>query len=117
MRTRSIISMLRRLLFRRVLVAIDGVRAGLLFCRHPNDLVIVQHKEQVMFTNPNTGKYQLSREHRNVYHHARVNCIRQKFPSFTPIQHCRINRDTFTMFTKVHKDFIAMEIGLRAAVV
>ena len=27
-RTRSIISMLRRLLFRRVLVAIDGVRLG-----------------------------------------------------------------------------------------
>ena len=88
-----------------------------MFCRHPNDLAIVQHKEQVMFTNPNTGKYQLSREHRNVYHHARVNCIRQKFPSFTPIQPCRINRDTFTMFTKVHKDFIAMEFGLRAAVV
>ena len=28
----------------------------------PNDLV-VQHKEQVMFTNPNTGKCQLSQEH------------------------------------------------------
>ena len=79
----------------------------------PNDLV-VQHKEQVMFTNPNTGKYLMSREHRNVYYHARVNCIRQKFPSFTPIQHCRINRDTFTNFTEVHKDFIAKEFGLKA---
>ena len=82
----------------------------------PNDLV-VQHKEQVMFTNPNTGKYQLSRKHRNVYYHARVNCIRQKFPSFTPIQRCRINWETFTMFTKVYKDFIAVEFGLKAAVV
>ena len=56
-RTRSIISMLRRLLFHRVLVA-NSYRwsQGLLFCRHPNDLV-VQHKEQIMFTNPNTGKY------------------------------------------------------------
>jgi len=40
----------------------------------PNDLVI-QHKEQIMFNNPNTGKYQLSRDYRNVYYHARVNCI------------------------------------------
>ena len=93
---------------------------GLLFCRHPNDLV-VQHKEQVMFTNPNTGKYQLSGEHRMCttipvliayaknFHHLLL--------SYAPIQHCRINRDTFTMFTKVHKNFIAMEFGLRAAVV
>ena len=37
----------------------------------PNDLVI-QHKEQVMFNNPNTGKYQLSRDYKNVYYHARL---------------------------------------------
>ena len=79
----------------------------------PNDLVI-QHKEQVMFNNPNTGKYQLSRDYRNVYYHARVNCIRQRFPTFTPIQHCRIDRTTFVRFTKVHKDYIAKEFGLKA---
>ena len=65
----------------------------------PNDLV-VQHKEQVMFINPNTEKYQMSGEHRNVYYHACVNCIWQKFPSFSPIQHCRINWDTFTVLQK-----------------
>ena len=78
----------------------------------PNDLV-VQHKEQVMFNNPNTGKYQLSREYRNVYYHARLNCIQQKFPSFTPIQHCRIDQSTFARFTQAHKDFIAKEFGLK----
>ena len=57
----------------------------------PNDLVM-QHKEQVIFTNPNTGKYQMSRQHRNVYYHACVNCIRQNFLSFSPIQHCHINK-------------------------
>ena len=33
----------------------------------PNNLV-VQHKEQVMLNNPNTGIYQLSRDYRNVYY-------------------------------------------------
>ena len=81
----------------------------------PDDLVI-QHKEQVMFNNPNTGKYQLSRDYKNVYYHARLECVRQRFPTFVPIQHCRINRDTFVRFTQFHKDYIAKEFGLKALV-
>ena len=37
-------------------------------------------KEYIMFENPHTGKYQLSREQRNVYYNARMSCVQLKFP-------------------------------------
>ena len=52
----------------------------------PDDLVL-QHKEQVLFNNPKTGMCQLSRDYRNVYYHARLSCVKQKFPAFQPGQH------------------------------
>ena len=78
----------------------------------PNDLVL-QHKEQVLFNNPKTGMYQLSSDHRNVYYHARLSCVKQKFPSFNPGQHVRVNRDTFMKLTQVHKEYIFNEFGVK----
>ena len=72
----------------------------------PNDLVL-QHKERVLFNNPKTGMYQLSSDHRNVYYHAR---LKQKFPSFNPGQHVRVN---FVRLTQVHKDYIFKEFGIK----
>ena len=45
----------------------------------PPEDIVLQHKEQVLFQNPNTGSYQLSREHRNVYYHAQLSCVLRKF--------------------------------------
>ena len=78
----------------------------------PNDLV-VQHKEQVLFNNPKTGVFQLSSEHRNVYYHARLSCVKQKFPSFIPGQHCRASRDTCSRFSQVHKEYLLKEFGVK----
>ena len=78
----------------------------------PNDLVM-QHKEQVLFNNPKTGVFQLSSEHRNVYYHARLSCVKQKFPSFIPGQHCRASRDTCSRFSQVHKEYLLKEFGVK----
>ena len=78
----------------------------------PNDLV-VQHKEQVLLNNPKTGMYQLSSDHRNVYYHVRLSCVRQKFPSFNPGQHVRVNKDTFLRLTQIHNDYILKEFGIK----
>ena len=78
----------------------------------PNDLVM-QHKEQVLFNNPKTGVFQLSSDHRNVYYHARLSCVRQKFPSFIPGQHCRVSRDTCSRFSQVHKEYLLKEFGVK----
>ena len=43
----------------------------------PGDLCL-QHKENVLFENPRSGKYQLSKELRNVYYHARLFFLRYK---------------------------------------
>ena len=72
----------------------------------PNDLV-VQHKEQVLFINPKTGVFQLSSGHRNVYYHAHLSCVKQKFPSFIP----RVSRDTCSRFSPVHKEYLLKEFS------
>ena len=77
----------------------------------PDDLVL-QHKERVLFNNPKTGMYQLSSDHRNVYYHPRLSCVKPKFPFFNPGQHCRVNKDTFVRLTQVHKDYIFKEFGI-----
>ena len=43
----------------------------------PGDLCL-QHKENVLFENPKSGKYQLSKELRNVYYYARFFFLRYK---------------------------------------
>ena len=78
----------------------------------PEDLIL-QHKEQVLFQNPNSGVYQMSREHRNVYYHARLSCVQQRFPSFSPQMHIRINKDTFCKLLQAHKDYVVQEFGLQ----
>ena len=40
----------------------------------PGDIVL-QHKERVLFLNPNTGVYQLSCDYHNVYYHAQKSCV------------------------------------------
>ena len=78
----------------------------------PDDIVL-QHKEHVLFNNPHTGTFQLSRDHRNVYYHARLSCILKKFPSFSPTQHFRISQQTLQALTVTHKEFCLKEFGMR----
>lgn len=79
----------------------------------PPDDLVVQHKEQVMFQNPHSGTFQLSREYRNVYYHPRLQCIRKKFPNFDAVKHMRISRDNIARLTTVHTDFLKQEFSIQ----
>ena len=56
----------------------------------PHDLCL-QHKEQVLFENPKTGCYQMSRDRRNVYYHAQLACVQRKFVDFRPHLHLKVS--------------------------
>ena len=51
---------------------------------HKCEQVVLQHKEHVLFQNPHTGRWQMSRDLRNTYYHARLNCVATKHPDFSP---------------------------------
>ena len=51
---------------------------------HNCDPIVLQHKEHVLFQNPRTGRWQMSRELRNTYYHVRLTCLTMKHPHFTP---------------------------------
>ena len=74
----------------------------------PGDLVL-QHKEQVLFQNPKTGNFQISHDLRNVYYHARFECIRRKYPTFNG--RC-ISMDIQHHLTGQHKAYLAKEFGM-----
>ena len=78
----------------------------------PDDLVI-QHKEQVLFQNPKTGSFQLSRDHRNVYYHIRLACVQRKFPSFQATQHLQAAKEVVSHFAASHKDFLLKEFSVQ----
>ena len=79
----------------------------------PPDDIVLQHKEQVLFNNPNTGLFQLSKDYRNVYYHARKSCVCRKYPTFQPILHCRINGQTLQVLKQTHLDYLAKEFGIK----
>ena len=75
----------------------------------PGDLVL-QHKEHVMFQNPN---FQLFCDLRNVYYHARLVCVRSKYSTFNGHQHLRISNDVQQCLTSQHKAYLAEEFSIR----
>ena len=78
----------------------------------PNDLV-VQHKEQVVFQNPNTGTFQLSRDNRNVYYHPRLLCLQRKFSSFEAAKHIKVSQQIFLRMTIVHKQYLTEQFAIQ----
>ena len=48
------------------------------------DQIVLQHKEHVLFQNPHTGRWQMSRDLRNTYYHARLSCVATKHLDFSP---------------------------------
>ena len=48
----------------------------------PGDIVL-QHKEYVLFQNPRTGNWQMSKDLRNTYYHPRLQCIAHLHQGFS----------------------------------
>lgn len=76
----------------------------------PGD-ICVQHKEHVVFKNPRSGNFQLSRDLRNVYYHAKFCCITYKHPLFTSAS-LIISSDVKTKLSSVHTQYVFQEFGL-----
>ena len=77
----------------------------------PDDLVI-RHRENVLFLNPNTGVYQQSREARNVYYHPWRTCIAPHFKALIPSQHINVDCEILNKFVDCHHAHIEREFGL-----
>ena len=75
--------------------------------------LVVQHKEHVLFQNPRSCTFKLSREFRNVYYHPHLSYIRNKFSSFQASQRLRISREALDELTDVHKNHILKEFGIK----
>lgn len=79
-------------------------------CPSPQDLVF-QHKEHVLFLNPNTGNWQLSRDLRNTYYHTLLRCLSAKHPDFTASE-IQVSCDVRARLNSVHTSFLINEFGL-----
>ncbi len=77
----------------------------------PGDIVL-QHKQQVLFQNPNTGTWQLSRDLRNTYYHVSKNCVLSKYPHFNPLQALKVSLDVRQRLHDCHLEAIAAEFGV-----
>ena len=77
----------------------------------PYDLCL-QHKEYVIFENPHTGMHQLSSDLRNVYYHASVRCVTQKYSTFNPSTDVKVSREVRAKLSGVHLAHLLIEFGL-----
>ena len=77
----------------------------------PNDLCI-QHKEHVLFENPYTGNFQMSKDLRNVYYHTNSSCVRTKYPQFNPQMDLKVSREIRAKLTRAHFQLLLQQFGL-----
>ena len=74
----------------------------------PHDLCL-QHKEYVIFENPHTGMHQLSSDLRNVYYHASVGCVTQKYSTFNPTTHVKVSGEVRGKLSVVHLAHLSLK--------
>ena len=77
----------------------------------PGDIVL-QHKERVLFLNPNTGVYQLSRDYRNVYYHAQKSCVCPHFNNFIADTHIKVDGSVQGKLVDVHVQHLLKEFNI-----
>ena len=73
---------------------------------------MLQHKERVLFLNPNTGIYQLSRDYRNVYYHALNNCVCPHFNDFNADIHIKVDCFVKDKLSGVHVHHMLKEFNI-----
>ena len=79
----------------------------------PGDIVL-QHKKWVIFLNPNTEVYQLSRDHLNVYYHALTACVYPHFNDFSADVHIKVDRSV--ELSSIHVQHMLKEFNIKVAV-
>ena len=73
---------------------------------------MLQHKERVLFLNPNTGVYQLSRDHRNVYYHAQKSCVCPHFNNFIADTHIKVDGSVEGKLVDAHVQHLLKEFNI-----
>ena len=77
----------------------------------PPDDIVFRHREKVLFQNPNTGNFQVSREYRNVYYHAWKTCVAAHFTDFNSRVHIKVD-EVKDRLSSVHTEHIAKEFNV-----
>ena len=77
----------------------------------PDDLVL-GHKERVLYQNPHSGRFELSRDKRNVYYHPWRICVAPYFRDFRPQVHITIHENVRSKLLPAHKSFLKTEFGI-----
>ena len=78
----------------------------------PPDDIVLRHREQVMFQNPNTGIFQLSKELRNVYYHPWKTCIGPHFSDFHPAVHIKVESSVECLLSSEHLSLLQREFNI-----
>ena len=78
----------------------------------PSDLVL-QHKQQVLFQNPNDGQWQMSRDLRNTYYHPAMKCVTNSEPHFLPASDLKVSNDIKSRLLDCHCHLLLSEFGVR----
>ena len=76
----------------------------------PGDIVL-QHKEHVLFQNPRTGSWQMSKDLRNTYYHPRMGCIAPRHPDFSSSE-IQVRDDVRERLNRTHVSHLNGEFGL-----
>ena len=75
----------------------------------PGDIVL-QHKEHVLFQNPRSGAWQMSKELRNTYYHPRMGCIAPRHPGFSSSE-IQVREDVREVLNHTHLSHLNSEFG------
>ena len=76
----------------------------------PADIVL-QHKEHVLFQNPRTGDWQMSKDLRNTYYHPLMGCIARPHPGFSSSE-IEVRDDVRKRLNHTHLSHLNGEFGL-----
>ena len=78
----------------------------------PPDNLVLGHKEYIVFSNPRTGRFEQSRDKRNVYYHPWKTCIIPNFVNFDPREHLVIADDVKSKLLPSHMELLSFEFGV-----
>ena len=90
----------------------QGCRGAIEHGLHSPHNIVIQHKEHVLFQNPHTGNWQLSRDLRNTYYHPFLNCIAPKHPDFSSSE-LKVSQDVKDRLDSSHLQLLLSEFGLQ----
>ena len=79
----------------------------------PPDNLVLGHKEYVIYNNARTGRFEQSRDKRNIYYHPWKTCIAPNFVDFDPCRHLLVSNDVKDKLHPSHTKLLETEFGVK----